>query len=74
MLPRPYDLMPPGIAKELLAANIPGDRQVTVFQRLSLEGEKRWNGNLKECSAITEELSDLSIMVIYNANGPDSHK
>ena len=72
MLPRPYDLMPPGIAKELVAAGIPGDTTITVFQRLSLHGEKRWNGTLDECSAITEELSDLSIMVIYRGGEPGS--
>ena len=72
MLPRPYDLMPPGIAKELVAAGIPGDTTITVFQRLSLNGEKRWNGTLDECSAITEELSDLSIMVIYRGGEPGS--
>jgi len=72
MLPRPYDLMPPGIAKELVAAGIPGDRPMTVFQRLSLDGEKRWNGTLEECGAITEEFSDLSIMVIYRGDEPGS--
>ena len=74
MLPRPYDLMPPGIARELVAAGIPGDTTMTVFQRLSLDGEKRWNGTLDECSVITEELSDLSIMVIYRSGEPGSHE
>ena len=74
MLPRPYDLMPPGIARELGVAGIPGDTTMTVFQRLSVEGEKRWNGTLDECSAITEELSDLSIMVIYRNGEPGSHE
>ena len=75
LLPRPYDLMPPGIAKELVSAGIAGDRPVTVFQRLTLEGEKRWDGNLDECGEITEEFSDLSIMVIFTGaiEGPDSH-
>ena len=74
LLPRPYDLMPPGIAKELVSAGIAGDRPVTVFQRLTLDGEKRWNGNLDECGEITEEFSDLSIMVIFTGagEGPDS--
>ena len=76
LLPRPYDLMPPGIAKELVSAGIAGDRPVTVFQRLTLDGEKRWNGNLDECGEITEEFSDLSIMVIFTGagEGPDSNK
>jgi len=74
LLPRPYDLMPPGIAKELVSEGIAGDRPVTVFQRLTLDGEKRWNGNLDECGEITEEFSDLSIMVIFTGagEGPDS--
>lgn len=76
LLPRPYDLMPAGIAKELVSAGIAGDRPVTVFQRLTLEGEKRWDGNLDECGEITEEFSDLSIMVIFTGTGegPDSHE
>ena len=76
LLPRPYDFMPPGIAKELVSAGIAGDRPVTVFQRLTLDGEKRWDGNLDECGEITEEFSDLSIMVIFTGTGegPDSHE
>ena len=76
LLPRPYDLMPSGIAKELVSAGIAGDRPVTVFQRLTLDGEKRWDGNLDECGEITEEFSDLSIMVIFTeaGEGPDSHE
>jgi len=76
LLPRPFDLMPAGIATELVAAGISGERPVTVFQRLTLDGEKRWDGNLKDCSAITEEFSDLSIMVIFTetATGPDTRE
>jgi hypothetical protein len=41
-----------------------------------LDGEKRWDGNLDECGEITEEFSDLSIMVIFTeaGEGPDSHE
>ncbi|MFQ6028174.1 MAG: precorrin-6y C5,15-methyltransferase (decarboxylating) subunit CbiE [Dehalococcoidia bacterium] len=63
LLPRPYDLMPAGIAASLIEAGIPADRTVTVFQRLTLEGEKQWSGTLEQCAAITEEFSDLSILV-----------
>lgn len=65
LLPRPFDLMPPAIAEQLVQAGIPEDRRVTVFQRLTLDGEQQWTGNLKECSSISEEFSDLSIMVIF---------
>ena len=63
LLPRPFDLMPPGRAADLIAAGIDPERPVTVYQRLTLEGEQAWSGSLRECSALTEEFSDLSIMV-----------
>ena len=72
LLPRPFDLMPPTIARDLVDANVPADRPVTVFQRLTLEGEKAWNGTLQECAELTEEFSDLSIMVFLRPSaGPD---
>jgi len=63
LLPRPYDLMPAGIAALLVAEGIAPDRPLTVFQRLTLAGEQRWSGTLAECAASTDEFSDLSIMV-----------
>ena len=63
LLPRPFDLMPPAICGDLIAANLPPARPVTVYQRLTLEGEKAWSGTLQECANLTEEFSDLSIMV-----------
>ena len=63
LLPRPFDLMPPAICQDLIAANLPPGRPVTVYQRLTLEGEKAWSGTLQECANLTEEFSDLSIMV-----------
>lgn len=63
LLPRPWDLMPAQIAGDLLSQGIPGDRPAAVYQRLTLEGEERWQGSLQECAAITSEFSDLSIMV-----------
>tara|TARA_B100000315_G_scaffold137900_1_gene126969 strand:+ start:3915 stop:4643 length:729 start_codon:yes stop_codon:yes gene_type:complete len=63
LIPRPWDLMPAAIAKNLLKSGIPGQRSLTVYQRLSLEGEQRWSGTLDECAAIAEEFSDLTIMV-----------
>ena len=68
LLPRPFDLMPPGIASDLVAAGIPAVRPVTVYQRLTLEGEKAWSGTLQECADLSEEFSDLSIMVFLRSN------
>jgi cobalt-precorrin-7 (C5)-methyltransferase len=65
LLPRPYDLMPPLIARNLLEAGIPPQRPVTVHQRLSLEDEKSWSGTLEQCGATPDEYSDLSIMVFH---------
>ena len=72
LLPRPFDLMPPQIAGDLVAAGIPSQRQVTVYQRLTLEGEKTWTGSLEQCAALDEEFSDLSIMVFLKPSG-DTH-
>lgn len=70
LLPRPFDLMPPQIAADLVSAGVAADRPVTVYQRLTLEGEKTWTGTLQDCAAITEEFSDLSIMVfLRSGNG-----
>ena len=70
LLPRPFDLMPAAIAQGLIDAGVPNDLPVTVYQRLTLEGEKRWSGGLRDCSEITEEFSDLSIMVFLTGTAP----
>ena len=70
MLPRPFDLMPAGIAAGLLNEGVSGDLPVRVYQRLTLDGEKRWQGTLRECSEIEEEFSDLSIMVFLSGETP----
>ncbi|MDA0262784.1 MAG: precorrin-6y C5,15-methyltransferase (decarboxylating) subunit CbiE [Chloroflexi bacterium] len=69
LLPRPYDLMPAGIAAGVIEAGISGDRQMTVFQRLTHDDEQSWSGSVSECAAITSDFSDLSIMVFHK---PDS--
>jgi cobalt-precorrin-7 (C5)-methyltransferase len=66
VLPRPYDLMPAGIAKGLLELGVSLDLATRVYQRLSLEDEKCWSGALQECSEISEDFSDLSIMVFLS--------
>ena len=63
LLPRPYDLMPTGIAAGVIEEGVSGDRPVTVYQRLTLDDEQSWSGSISECAAITTEFSDLSIMV-----------
>ena len=70
LLPRPFDLMPPAIAQGLIDAGVTPHLPVTVYQRLTLEGEQRWSGGLRECSEITEEFSDLSIMVFLTGTTP----
>ena len=70
MLPRPFDLMPAGIAVGLLDAGVHDHLPVRVYQRLTLDDEKRWQGTLRECSEIEEEFSDLSIMVFLSGDTP----
>ena len=65
LLPRPYDLMPAGIAAGILSKGVSADRQMTVFQRLTHYDEQSWSGTIKECSEITTEFSDLSLMVFH---------
>ena len=68
LLPRPFDLMPAAIAQGLLQEGIHGDLPTRVYQRLTFEDEQCWAGSLKACSEITEDFSDLSIMVFLSRN------
>ena len=63
LLPRPWDLMPAGIAALLLESGVPGRRQLHIYQRLTLDGEQEWTGSLADCAALTVEHSDLTILV-----------
>ena len=63
LFPRPWDLMPPAIAAQLLESGISSGRQLHIYQRLTLEGEQEWTGSVAECAALTVEHSDLSILV-----------
>lgn len=74
LLPRPYDLMPAAIADHLLKEGVSPERPVTVYQRLTLEGEQQWSGSLRECGALTQEFSDLSIMVFLRPNDGDASR
>lgn len=66
LLPRPFDLMPAGIAEGLIREGVRGDLPVRVYQRLTFDDEKRWTGHLQGCGEISEEFSDLSIMVFLS--------
>ncbi len=63
LLPRPFDYMPASIATGLIDEGISPERSLTVYQRLTLDGEQSWKGTLQECAEITDEFSDLTIMV-----------
>ncbi|MSQ06308.1 MAG: precorrin-6y C5,15-methyltransferase (decarboxylating) subunit CbiE [Dehalococcoidia bacterium] len=67
LIPRPFDLMPATICRQLLEAGLPPERRVTVYQRLSLEGEKAWSGDFSALATQFEDkdFSDLSIMVFF---------
>ena len=69
LLPRPFDFMPPGIAANAIADGADPEHPVTVFQRLSLPDEKRWEGTLAQCAELPDEFSDLSIMVFPRPAG-----
>ena len=69
LFPRPYDLMPAAIATGLIDEGVPGDGQMTVYQRLTHDDEQSWTGSIIHCAAITTEFSDLTIMVFHR---PDS--
>ena len=72
LFPRPFDLMPALIAEHLLEAGVPEQRPVTIYQQLTLAGEQEWNGSLRECAAISDEISDLSIMIFPRSSLDDS--
>ena len=65
LLPRPYDLMPAGIAAGVIEEGVSGDLSMIVYQRLTHDDEQCWSGTIAECAAITTEFSDLSIMVFH---------
>ena len=69
LLPRPFDFMPPAIAANAIRDGADPDHAVTVFQRLTLPDEKRWDGTLAQCAELPDEFSDLSIMVFPRGSG-----
>ena len=69
LLPRPFDFMPPAIAANAIADGADPAHPVTVFQRLTLPDERRWDGTLAQCAQLPDEFSDLSIMVFPRPAG-----
>ena len=65
LLPRPFDLMPAGIAAGVIEDGVPGDREMTVLQRLTHDDEQSWRGSISQCAAITTDFSDLTIMIFH---------
>ena len=72
LLPRPFDFMPPAIAANAIADGADPDHPVTVFQRLTLPDEERWDGALAQCATLPDEFSDLSIMVFPRTAAEES--
>jgi cobalt-precorrin-7 (C5)-methyltransferase len=64
IIPRPFDLMPQAIAQGLIHTDNLAQKMTTVYQKLSLPDEMKWEGTLKELSEHETEFSDLSIIVI----------
>ena len=65
----PFDFMPPAIAANAISDGADPEHPVTVFQRLSLPDEQRWDGTLAQCAELPDEFSDLSIMVFPRPAG-----
>ncbi len=64
VLPHTFDLMPPALAAFLVSNGQPGERPVTVFERLTHPDERRHELSLAELAASPHEFSDLSIVVL----------
>ena len=71
LLPRPWDLMPAGIATHLIEVGLPSHRPVSVYQRLTLDGEQEWYGTLEECANSSSEHSDLTVLVFPRLSNED---
>ena len=72
LLPPPIDQMPAGNAKAVIEEGVPGDRGMTVYQRLTHDDEQAWSGSISQCAAITSEFSDLSIMIFHRPSSEDA--
>lgn len=64
ILPRPWDLMPAGIAKMLLERGASSVRDVLVYERLSLPGESSLHATLAGLASSEHKFSDLTVMLV----------
>jgi len=64
ILPLPWSFMPPQVAAMLVQGGIAGDRQVIVYQKLTLPGESTIRTTLQRLAEWQEAFSDLSIVVL----------
>ena len=70
VLPRPWDFMPPDIARFLLQERVEPDRPVTTIQKVTLQGEEIDTCTLGELAEkkLQQTFSDLTIVVIGPKN------
>jgi cobalt-precorrin-7 (C5)-methyltransferase len=64
ILPLPWSFMPQQIASMLILGGIAVDREVIVYQKLTLPGESATQTTLRELAEVAEQFSDLSIVVL----------
>jgi cobalt-precorrin-7 (C5)-methyltransferase len=67
ILPLPWSFMPQQIAAMLIQGGIAEDREVIVYQKLTLPGESETRTTLRELAEVPEQFSDLSIVVLRRA-------
>lgn len=67
ILPLPWSFMPQQIAEMLLQGGIAEDREVIVYQKLTLPGESETRTTLRQLAEESEQFSDLSIVVLRRA-------
>ena len=66
LLPRPWDYMPPAIARLLLEKGARPETRAQVYERLSFEDERAHSLTLEELANSSYQFSDLSVMIIFN--------
>ena len=63
-LPRPFDIMPAALCRQLMEAGIDGARAVTVHQRLTFDDESSADTAIADCAETGDgDYSDLTVMV-----------
>lgn len=67
VLPLPWSFMPADMGAMFLRGGISEQRQVIVYQKLTLPGESALYMTVGELAATTQEFSDLSIVVLPRA-------